>query len=84
MNKLDLSNPKARTFARILERQAAEAGSTAFLRSDVGATTFAEAASITYRLGSALSAHGLVAGDRVALYMSNQPEMVLLALATNK
>ena len=84
MNKLDLSNPKDRTFARILERQAAEAGSTVFLRTDDVAITFAEAESITNRLASGLSAHGLVAGDRVALYMSNQPEMVLLALAINK
>lgn len=84
MNKLDLSNSRDRTFARILERQAAEAGSTVFLRTDEVAITFAEAESITNRLASGLLAHGLSAGDRVALYMSNQPEMVLLALAINK
>jgi crotonobetaine/carnitine-CoA ligase len=84
MNKLDLSNPKHRTFARILERQAAEASSTVFLRTDEVEITFAEAESLTNRLASGLLAHGLSAGDRVALYMSNQPEMVLLALAINK
>ena len=84
MNKLDLSDPKDRTFARILERQASEAGTTVFLRTDEVAITFAEANAITNRLASGLLMHGLEAGDRVALYMSNQPEMVLLALAINK
>lgn len=84
MNKLDLSNVNDRTFARVLERQATESGSTVFLRTDEAAITFAEAESITNHLATGLLLNGLQAGDRVALYMSNQPEMVLLALAINK
>ncbi len=84
MNKLDLSNRQDRTFAKILARQAQEAGDTVYLKTDTAAITFAQADDITSRIATGLAAKGVRAGDRVVLFLANDPEMVLLALAINK
>ena len=84
MNKLDLSNRQDRTFAKILARQAQEAGDTVYLKTDTAEITFAQAEDITSRIATGLAAKGVRAGDRVVLFLANDPEMVLLALAINK
>ncbi|MEY3006979.1 MAG: hypothetical protein RI942_1321 [Pseudomonadota bacterium] len=84
MNKLDLSHRQDRTFAKILARQALEAGDTVYLKTDDAEITFAQADDLTSRLASGLAERGVQAGDRVALFLANDPEMVMLALAINK
>src|SRR6056300_316326 len=84
MNKLDLSNRQDRTFAKILAHQALEAGDTVYLKADDAEITFAQADDLTSRLASGLAERGVQAGDRVALFLANDPEMVMLALAINK
>ncbi len=84
MNKLDLSNPADRTFAKILRNQAEQAGDSVFLLTDDQSISFAEADALSDALAGGLRAMGLKAGDRIALYLGNRPETVLLALAANK
>ena len=84
MNKIDLSNTDTRIFSKILRLQAQQAGDTEFLVTDTLRVTFAEADAITDSLAGGLVAMGIDKGDRVALYLGNRPEMVLLALAINK
>ena len=84
MNKLDLSNTDDRIFGQMLARQAEQAGDTAFLISDDERISFREAQRLTNALAGGLQGLGVASGDRVALYISNRPEMVLLALAVNK
>ena len=84
MNKLDLSNTDDRIFGRMLARQAEQAGDTEFLISDDQRISFCEAEKLTNALAGGLQGMGIASGDRVALYIGNRPEMVLLALAVNK
>jgi crotonobetaine/carnitine-CoA ligase len=84
LNKLDLTNTGDRIFPKILRRQAQQVGDTCFLITDSQRITFAEAESISNSLAAGLQQLGLGRGDRIALYMGNRPEMVLLALAANK
>jgi crotonobetaine/carnitine-CoA ligase len=84
MNKLDLSDTSARVIPKILRTQAEQAGDTDFLVTEDQRVSFKEAEEITNRLASGLRQHGLGKGDRVAFYMENRPEVVLLALAVNK
>lgn len=85
MNRLELSADTAgRTFPRILRAQAQQAGDSIFLITDTQRISFADADRITNSLAAGLQALGLGEGDRMALYMGNRPEMVLLALAANK
>ena len=84
MNKLALANPADRIFGRMLARQAEQAGDTEFLVTDDQRISFAEAESLTNALAGGLRHLGIAKGDRVALYIGNRPEMVLLALAVNK
>ena len=84
MNKLDLSNIGDRNLGKILQMQAAQAGDTDFLITDKQRISFAEAERITNCLASGFKSRGLELGDRVAIFIGNRPEMVLLALALNK
>ena len=84
MNKLDLTNTADRILPKILRAQAEQAGDTEFLVTETQRITFAKADSITNSLAAGLQELGVQRGDRVALYMSNRPEVVLLALAVNK
>ncbi len=84
MNILDLSDTTDRILPKILRAQAAQAGDTDFLVTETQRFTFAEAESITNALAAGLRGLGMQRGDRIALYMGNRPEMVLLALAANK
>jgi crotonobetaine/carnitine-CoA ligase len=84
MNRLDLSQTQDRTFPRILRAQAQQNGDTDFLLNDEMRVSFAQADELTNRLASGLEALGVGRGDRVAIYMGNRPEFVLLTLAINK
>ena len=84
MNKLDLSNTRDRNLGKILQLQAQQNGETAFLITDKQRISFAEAEMISNRLASGFRSQGIEAGDRIAIYIGNRPEMVLLALALNK
>jgi crotonobetaine/carnitine-CoA ligase len=84
MNPLQLDNAADRHLSRILELQAAQNGATEFLISDHLRVTYAEADDITARLAAGFADMGVARGDRVCMFMSNVPELVLLCLALNK
>ncbi len=84
MNKLNLSNTRDRNLGRILQLQAQQNGTTNFLITDEQSISFGEAECRCNCLAAGFKARGIQAGDRVAIYMGNRPEMVLLALALNK
>jgi crotonobetaine/carnitine-CoA ligase len=84
LNKLDLTHTADRIFPAILRAQAQQAGDSIFLLTDSQRITFAEAEATSNALASGLQALGVKAGDRIAFYMGNRPEMVLLSLAINK
>jgi crotonobetaine/carnitine-CoA ligase len=79
-----MSNTADRILPKILRAQAEQAGDSDFLITDTQRITFAEAESITNALAAGLQRLGLQRGERIALFVSNRPEMVLLALAANK
>lgn len=82
--KLILDDHDDRLFGKILVRQALDVPDTPFLVTDRVSITFGEAEAETNRLAAGLAAQGVGSGDRVLLFLSNRPEMVLLALAINK
>lgn len=84
MNRVDLSEPATRVLPRILQKQADEAGDTAFLVRGDSRFTFREADVFTDRLAAGLAGLGVGRGDRVGIYLSGRPEAVLVALAVNK
>jgi crotonobetaine/carnitine-CoA ligase len=84
MNMLNLAPLETRVFSKILRQQAEQNGDTVFLKSDQKQITFAEADTISNALAGGLAKLGVGKYDRVALFMGNQPEMVLLTLAINK
>ena len=84
MNQVDVSKPENRNFPAILRRQAIENGSGEFLLTDQRRLTFAEVDAVTGQLAGGLRSIGVEPNDRVALMLSNDVEMVLLALAINK
>ena len=82
--KLTLENPADRLFGKILRDQANDCPDKPFLVTDTVSISFAEAEQLTNRLAAGLDAMGIRAGDRVVLFLSNRPELVLLTLAVNK
>ncbi len=84
MNFLDLSDTKDRHLGMLLTRQAEQNGETVFLLNDDLALSYAEAENIANRLAKGLQQLGVGHNDRIAFFMSNRPEMVLLCLAANK
>ena len=82
--KLTLEDHDERLFGKILARQAEDIPDTPFLVTDRSSISFGETEAETNRLAAGLAALGIGPGDRVVLYLSNRPEMVLLALAINK
>jgi crotonobetaine/carnitine-CoA ligase len=84
MNQVDLSKPENRNFPAILRKQSIENGSGEFLVTDQRRLTFAEVDALTDQLAGGLRSIGVEPNDRVALMLSNDVEMVLLALAINK
>lgn len=84
MHKLKLDDSDDRIFPKILRAQAQHSPAQEFLITDTRRITFGKAEAMTNALAGGLRACGLQRGDRIALYMGNRPEMVLLALAANK
>jgi crotonobetaine/carnitine-CoA ligase len=84
VNKLDLSRTDDRIFGKILRAQAHACPQTPFLVTDKLVISFSDAEAISNRLAAGLRGLGVERGDRVALFLGNRPEMVLLALAINK
>lgn len=84
MNELTLENVADRHLGRILQIQAKENGDTPFLINDDQSITFAEAEAITNQLASGFRAQGIEKDDRVSLFVSSVPEMVLICLSLNK
>lgn len=82
--KLTLENPEDRLFGKILATQAADCPDRLFLVTDDARISYAEAEELSNRLAAGLAALGVSAGDRVVLFLSNRPELVLLTLAINK
>ena len=82
--KLTLENTEDRLFGKILRTQAQDNPAQRFLVTDDTTVTFGEAEDITNRLAAGIRELGVGAGDRVVLFLSNRPEMVLLTLAVNK
>ena len=82
--KLTLQNPEDRLFGKILRDQARNCPDKPFLVTDACTISFAEAEQLTNRLAAGLADMGIGAGDRVVLFLSNRPELVLLTLAVNK
>lgn len=84
MNKLDLSDNKNRILPKLLTLQAEQAGTTEFLITDERRLTFAEAEQLANAMAAGLRELGVQKDDRVAFYLDNGWEPVLIALAVNK
>jgi crotonobetaine/carnitine-CoA ligase len=84
VNRLALDDYTDRNFGRVLQLQSEAVGDIDFLITDDQCMTFAEAETITNRLATGLRAMGIGKGDRIALFMQNCPELILLTLAINK
>lgn len=84
MNELKLENVADRHLGRILQLQAQDNGDTPFLINDEQSITFAQAEDITNRLAAGFLALGIEKNDRVSLFMSSVPEVVLICLSLNK
>jgi crotonobetaine/carnitine-CoA ligase len=84
MNRLDLSDYGDRTIPLLLQRQARENGDSLFLLDQDKGISFAEAESLAARLAAGLRERGVGPGDRVALYLGNCSEFVLVTLAVNR
>lgn len=84
MNKLDLSDYQNRLLPRMLTLQAQQAGAMEFLVTDERRLTFAEAEQVANSIAAGLQGLGVKKGDRVAFYLDNSWEPVLVALAVNK
>ena len=84
MNKLDLSDNKNRILPKLLTLQAQQAGTTEFLITDERRLTFAEAEQLANAMAAGLRELGVQKDDRVAFYLDNGWEPVLIALAVNK
>jgi crotonobetaine/carnitine-CoA ligase len=70
-----------RSNAELLELRAREDGERVFLRFGDDAWTFAAARDEVARLAGGLAAHGVAAGDRVAVMLPNSPAFVFASLA---
>ncbi len=84
MHRVDMKDTKIRTFPAILAEQAKHNPHGEFLITDSRRLNFTEVEAQTNKLAASLRNLGVVAGERVALMLSNDIEIVLLALAINK
>ncbi len=84
MNILQFSAPSERHLGRAIQLQAAQHGDKPYLLFGERVYTFAEVNRRVNELAAGLARTGLKAGERLAFYMSSAPEVVFLALATNK
>ena len=84
MNVLQFENIEDRHLGRALAMQAVEQPEATFIMFGETHYSFAEANSKVNELAAGLAALGLGRGDRVAFYMGSAPEVIFLALASNK
>ena len=70
-----------RSNAELIELRAREDGERVFLRFGDDAWTFTAARDEVARLAGGLAAHGVAAGDRVAIMLPNSPAFVFASLA---
>lgn len=84
MNVLQFDNIADRHLGRALAMQAAEQPEATFIMFGATHYSFAEANRKVNELAAGLAALGLGRGDRVAFYMGSAPEVIFLALASNK
>lgn len=84
MHCVDMTDTQYRTFPAILSQQANHNGDGEFLITDNRRLSFSEVEQQTNKIAAGLRNLGVAAGDRVALMLSNDIEIVLLALAINK
>ncbi len=83
MHKTNLSNIELRTLPHVLKTQADLNGDTPFLLTDSDQVTFNQAQQKCLSLATGFANLGIGKGDHVGLYLSNCPEMVLVAIAAN-
>ncbi len=84
MHVLQFENLEDRHLGRALAMQAAEQPDATFIMFGATHYSFAEANRKVNELAGGLAALGLGRGDRVAFYMGSAPEVIFLALASNK
>lgn len=84
MHRIDLSDTSNRILPKLLSLQAAAIPNAPFLIDEDRRFSFAETDRLSGSLAAGLRELGVAAGDRVAFYLRNCPEAVLIALATNK
>ena len=77
-------DPRWGTIGELVRRAAARYGDQEFLRFPAASLTFAEVHEASNRLAQVLVAHGIRAGDRVAIMLANVPEWPLSWLAVLK
>ncbi|MDP4917178.1 MAG: AMP-binding protein [Haliea sp.] len=84
MNVLHFDRIEDRHLGRALSLQASQQPDALFLMFGEDHYTFAQTDQRVNELAAGLAALGLGKGDRVAFYMGSAPEVIFLALATNK
>ena len=84
MHELKLEDSADRHLGRILELQAQHNGDTVYLITDTDRITYAEANELSDRLASGFANLGIGRGDRVAFFVANRPELILMCFALNK
>ncbi|MDZ7784834.1 MAG: AMP-binding protein [Halioglobus sp.] len=84
MHVVDLTDTDNRHLGKILREQARDNGDTEFLITDDQRITYAAAEETSNRLAAGFAQLGVGRGDRVAFFMGNEPELVLMCLALNK
>jgi len=84
MKALQFDKIEDRHLGRALAMQAAQQPDATFIMFGATHYSFAEANRKVNELAAGLSALGLESGDRVAFYMGSAPEVIFLALASNK
>lgn len=79
-----IKNNDNRTLGRVLEIYAESTPDTVFLKYENQQLTYGEANALVNQYANGLSSLGIKNGDRIAMFMDNDPGIVLVALATNK
>ena len=81
MHVVDLTDTDNRHLGKILREQARDNGDTEFLITDDQCITYAAAEETSNRLAAGFSQLGVGRGDRVAFFMGNEADLVLMCLA---
>jgi crotonobetaine/carnitine-CoA ligase len=84
MNMLQFPDITRRHIGRAIAMQAEQIGDRPFILSGEERLSFSEVNRRVNELAAGLAARGLKAGERLAFYMDSGPEVIFIALATNK